>query len=116
MDEQTAMRVATGFGAGMGRMADTCGAVTGAFMALGLMHGMRRAGESQAKEAAYERVREFSRRFRQRHSTLACRDLLGVDVGTEEGLKAARERKLFSTLCSGFIRDAVEILEEMAGA
>ena len=116
MEEETAMRVATGFGAGMGRMAATCGAVTGAFMVLGLFHGMRRAGEPAAKETTYERVLEFSRRFRQKHSTLTCRDLLGVDVGTEEGMKAAREGKLFATLCSGFIRDAVEILESMTGS
>jgi C_GCAxxG_C_C family probable redox protein len=116
MGEETAMRLATGFGAGMGRMAGTCGAVTGAFMVLGLFRGMRRAGEAEAKETTYALVREFSRRFRQKHSTLACRDLLGVDVGTEEGMKAARERKLFATLCNDFIRDAVEILEGIVGS
>jgi C_GCAxxG_C_C family probable redox protein len=113
LDGETAMRVATGFGSGMGRLAGTCGAATGAFMALGLARGMRQPEETQAKEAAYTLVREFARRFTEMHDALACRDLLGVDIGTPEGLRLAKERNLFATQCAGYIRDAVGIVEEM---
>ena len=113
LDRESAMRVATGFGGGMGRLAGTCGAVTGAFMALGLARGMRRPEEAEAKEAAYGLVREFARRFTERNGALACRDLLGEDIGTPQGLRAAREKNLFSTRCSGYIRDAAGILEDM---
>jgi C_GCAxxG_C_C family probable redox protein len=113
VDEQTMMRAATGFGGGMGRLASTCGAVTGAFMALGLAHGMRTPGEAEAKERTYADVREFAKRFAAKNGNLACRDLLGVDIGTPEGLARAREEKLVATRCPGFILDAVAILEEM---
>jgi C_GCAxxG_C_C family probable redox protein len=112
-DPETAMRAATGFGGGMGRLAATCGAVTGAFMTLGLARGMRQPGESAAKEATYALVREFARRFAGKHGTLSCRELLEVDIGTADGLKQARETNLFATRCTGYIRDAVEILEDM---
>ena len=110
MNRETAMRVATGFGGGMGRSGNTCGAVTGAFMVLGLARGMRLAEDAAAKESTYALVREFSRQFAQKHETLACRELLGVDIGTADGLQAARERGLFTSRCNDLIRDAVVIL------
>lgn len=113
VDEVTAMRVATGFGGGMGRLAGTCGAVTGAFMVLGLARGMSRPEQPQEKEKVYALVREFASRFTRAHGALACRDLLGVDIGTPDGLARAREANLFSTRCTGYIRGAVEILEGM---
>jgi len=112
LDRESAMRVATGFGGGMGRLAGTCGAVTGAFMSLGLARGMRQPEEAQAKEAVYALVREFARRFAGMHGSLACRDLLGEDIGTPEGMRRAKEGNLFATLCTGYIRDAVRIVEE----
>jgi C_GCAxxG_C_C family probable redox protein len=116
VDGQAAMRAATGFGGGMGRLASTCGAVTGAFMVLGLAHGMRTPGEAEAKERTYAEVREFAKRFAAKNGNLACRDLLGVDIGTPEGLARARDEKLIATRCPGFILGAVAILEEMLGA
>ena len=113
LDTETAMRVATGFGGGMGRLGNTCGAVTGAFMVLGLSRGMRRAEDAAAKESTYALVREFGEQFREKHSALDCRELLGVDIGTAEGRQAAKERGLFTTLCHGLIRDAVILLEKM---
>ena len=113
MDAETALRVATGFGGGMGRSGGTCGALTGAFMVIGLARGMRRAEDAEAKDAAYTLVREASRRFQEKNGAVACRDLLGIDLGTAEGLAAARARNLFATRCNGYIKDAVSILESL---
>jgi C_GCAxxG_C_C family probable redox protein len=113
LDEETAARIATGFGGGMGRLGATCGAATGAFMVLGMARGMRRAEDQAEKEAVYALVRDFAGKFAARHGTLLCRDLLGVDLGTEEGRASARERGLFDTRCTAYISDAVDILEQM---
>jgi hypothetical protein len=51
--------------------------------------------------------------FRERNGTLLCRELLGVDVGTPEGMREVRERDLFRTVCPKFVRDASEILEQI---
>ena len=80
----------------MGRMAGTCGAVTGAFMALGLRFGGT-TPDREAKERVYEKVREFADRFKARNGSLLCRDLLTCDVSTAEGYEAAKERGLFAT-------------------
>jgi len=76
-----ALRVAAGFGSGM-RMGDTCGAVTGAFMVLGLASCGESCGTARERQPACDAVVSFAAEFRRRHGTLACRDLLGVDVST----------------------------------
>jgi C_GCAxxG_C_C family probable redox protein len=113
VDRETALKIAAGFGGGMGRMAGTCGAVSGAFMVIGLKYGAVDGEDKPAKEKTYERVREFARRFTERNGSLLCKVLLDCDISTPEGYKRAKEQNLFSTRCSQFVRDAVEILEEM---
>ncbi len=112
LDETTAMKIAAGFGGGMGRMAETCGAVTGALMVLGLKYGGT-IPDRQVKEAVYQRVREFAAQFKARHGALACRDLLGCDIGTAEGREIAKQQGLLTTRCPQFVRGAAEILEEL---
>ena len=112
LDQETALRLAAGFGGGMGRMGETCGAVTAAFMVLGLQSEGLSAESPKAREKTYERVREFARRFEARNGSIVCRDLLGCDISTAEGFKLAREKKLISTICPKMVQDAAEILEE----
>ena len=105
-------RIAAGFGGGMGRMASICGAVTGAFLVLGLKHGVA-TPDREAKEAIYSRIREFADRFQAREGSLVCRELLGFDISDPDGLRRARESGLFTSVCPKLIQDACEILEEI---
>jgi C_GCAxxG_C_C family probable redox protein len=113
LDRKVARKLAAGFGAGMGRMAGVCGAVTGAFMVLGLKSGPTVAEDKEAKERAYQLVQEFSRRFTARNGSTICKNLLSCDISTVDGLASARERRLFATTCPKMVRDAAEILEEV---
>lgn len=109
-----AFKVAAGFGGGMGRQAETCGAVTGAIMVLGLRHGATEPADRATKERTYAQVRELIARFRARHGSVICRELLGIDISTEAGWQQAREQQLLATRCPEFVRTGVEILEELA--
>ena len=77
----------------MGRPGDACGAVTGAWMVLGLKYGAIVA-DPAAKERTYAQTREFIARFEVRQGATACADLLGVNIGTPEGQAAARSEPL----------------------
>jgi C_GCAxxG_C_C family probable redox protein len=112
LDEEAALKIAAGFGGGMGRMAETCGAITGAMMVLGLRHGGT-TPDREAKERVYAKIRQFADRFKARNGSLLCRDLLSCDISTPAGHEAAREKGLFTTACPTYVRDAAEILEEM---
>ena len=95
----------------MARTGETCGAVTGALMVIGLHHAKTRIGDDDARELAYALAQDFMEAFLNRNRSLLCRDLLGVDVATPEGMAAVRERDLFRTVCPKFVGDAGEILE-----
>ena len=113
MDRQLALKVSCAFGGGMARMGETCGAVTGAFMVIGLKHGKVRTDDDDARTKTYALVREFVDRFRAKHSTIVCRDLLGCDIGTTEGKQEYDEKGYGETRCVKFVEDAVTILEEI---
>ena len=114
--EEEAMRISTGFGAGMGRQQEVCGAVTGAFMVIGSRHGMADAGDTLAKETTYAQVREFSERFRRLQGSILCRELLRCDINTEEGKKDYTERKLSATVCLPCVQNACRLLEDISFA
>ena len=113
VERDTALKIAGGFGGGMGRMAGTCGAVTGAFMVIGLIHSMTKQGDLPQKELSYEYIRKFAETFRKRNGSLVCRELMGVDVSTPEGFAEAKEKNIARTVCPKYVRDAAEILEEL---
>jgi C_GCAxxG_C_C family probable redox protein len=113
LPEDLALKIAGGFGGGMGRMAGTCGAVTGAIMVIGLKFAGTTQGDVQGKENAYAAVREFVHRFKGRNVTMLCRELLDCDISTPEGMKRAQEEKLIKQHCPKFIRDAAEILDQL---
>jgi C_GCAxxG_C_C family probable redox protein len=113
LDGKLALKVAAGFGGGMGRMAETCGAVTGAYMVIGLKYGVTSVRDKAAKERAYEVVRDFNARFRARNPSLVCKELLRCDISTAEGLEVAKQKGVFTTVCPKLVRDAAEILEEL---
>ena len=112
LDCEKAFKVATGFGGGM-RMGSTCGAVSGAFMVLGLKYGNTTAEDKEGKANTYKKVEEYTKRFKARNDSVMCRELLGCDLSTPEGMKEAQDKGLFSSICPRMVREAVEILEEM---
>ena len=112
LDCEQAFKVATGFGGGM-RMGETCGAVTGAFMVLGLKYGNTTAEDKGLKAKTYERIVEYANRFKARNGSVVCKELLGCDISRPGGMKKAQEDGLFDSVCPKMVHDAAEILEEM---
>jgi len=112
-DRELALRMATGFGGGMGHTSNTCGALTGAVMALGLAFGMKNAGDQAAKDRTYALVGEAVRRFRERAGAITCTDLLGFDLSIPEQLQTVRDRGLIKEKCPGYVKAAAEIVEQL---
>jgi len=110
---EIALKIAGAFGGGMGHMGETCGAVTGAFMVIGLRYGRTIAGDRQSQDKTDSLVNEFVNRFKSRNTSIVCKELLGCDLSTPEGTNMAKEKNLFATICPGFVRDAAEIIEQI---
>ncbi len=108
-----ALKLAESFGAGMGCMGETCGAVTGAYMVIGLKYGRTRAEDVDAKEKTRALVREFNKRFKEKHKTAGGNQLLGQDITTTDSKKKIEDEGLFDTRCPLLVKDAAEILEAL---
>lgn len=113
LDRKLALKIGCSFGAGMGYLGEACGAVTGAFLVLGLIFGQNEEGDKHSKVFTYSLVKDFAGRFQKLNGTINCSELLGYDLSDETQLNAARQTDIFTTKCPKCIRDAVGILEEM---
>jgi C_GCAxxG_C_C family probable redox protein len=112
LDHAAAVKIPASFGGGM-KQALTCGAVTGALMALGMKYAVIDTTDMKEKVRITEITRKFANRFITRHGTLCCKDLLGIDISIKEGHDQAAAKGLFKSECPQFIASAIAILEEM---
>ena len=110
IDEKTALKISSGFGGGM-TCAETCGAVTGSYMVIGMKHGHSTSNPDEKANSKLQ-IQKFNKMFIEEHGSLICKNLLGCDISTTEGLASADEKNLFKTKCTGFIKSACNILEK----
>jgi C_GCAxxG_C_C family probable redox protein len=106
-------RIASGLGGGVGRQGEVCGALTGGVLAVGLVHGRDRTEETEAKNAVHAKAGQFVRRFAEVNGALRCRDLIGLDVSSEEGVQEYYARNLLEERCLGIVGNAVRAVLEL---
>ncbi|MBN2403542.1 MAG: C_GCAxxG_C_C family protein [Spirochaetes bacterium] len=114
IEKDLALKLACGFGAGIGRKQEVCGAVTGSAMVLGKKYGRGEREEISATENTYTIVREFIHKFEKKNGSIICGRLLnGCELLSQEGKKYFQENDLITRICIPCVKSAVEILEEM---
>ena len=113
LDRETALKLSQAFGGGMAHLGEACGALTGAFLAISLKHGRVRAEDLAARDRTYARMQEFAARFKARFGSFHCPELLGVDIGTQEGMRQARDNDLFRARCDEFVGAAAGWVDEL---
>lgn len=110
--DETALKIACGLGAGMGRKEEVCGAVTGGILVLGMRHGRGSRDERSAMELTYAKTRELMDLFAGRHGSCICRQLLNnCDLSTEAGQKQFKDNDMLNKVCKACVQSVVEILE-----
>jgi len=115
LDERLALRLATGFGSGMGRMCEVCGALTGAFMVIGMKYGKENSDGTRygtETETTYRLVADLAGKFQEKNGSIYCRELIGHNLMDPAERAKVVELGLFKATCRKCILDAVELLEE----
>jgi C_GCAxxG_C_C family probable redox protein len=107
LDKELALKIGNGFGGGIARKQEICGAVSGAIMLIGLKYGKIHVDDNVSHEKTYAMVEDFCSKFTERNKSINCYEILGCDMST------AKERGLFSTICLKCVRDAAEIVEDL---
>lgn len=112
MDTQTACKLAAGFGGGMSR-GQTCGAVVGAIIALGMKYGHFQPDTPQVKYVMTKKALEFQQKFMEVYPSTTCRELLGHDIGDPQGMQAILDKGLLFTFCPGVVVDTAHLLNAL---
>ena len=114
MAEDESLRIACAFGGGIGRQQHTCGAVTGAAMALGLKFGKGKNDGDEKKLQTYYKTVELFDEFTKLNGSTNCRILLNnLDMRNENDLSLINEQNLFHTNCRKYVADAVKLTERI---
>jgi C_GCAxxG_C_C family probable redox protein len=113
LDRNLGLKVAMGFGGGMARTGKTCGAVTGAYMVLGLSQRINENNARESIDRTYKLIREFNDKFKTMHGSLECKELIKYNLAIPQEHATAREKGVFVTTCPDLVRDAATILERL---
>lgn len=109
----TALRIATGFGAGMGRTQNVCGAVTGGILVISHLYGRGEGEDKSRQDLAYQKIQELISAFEAETGAIKCLDLVdGCVLLTEEGKKRFYDEGIINK-CYSYVDKVVEILERI---
>lgn len=113
LDVKTAVRIASPFGGGMGRLREVCGSFSGIVFVLGYFYGYDDPKAFDEKKELYDRVQELARRFKREQGSIVCRELLGLDEKHSAATPEKRTAQYYQKRpCSELTAFAADILAE----
>ncbi|MBR1776432.1 C_GCAxxG_C_C family protein [bacterium] len=109
---EESMKLASSFGGGMGRLREVCGAVSAMFMIAGILKGYSVAGDELGKTRHYQLIQHLASKFKDKHETIICRELLSLQSVEDSPIPSARTEQYYKERpCENFICTAAEIIE-----
>jgi C_GCAxxG_C_C family probable redox protein len=112
MDSTLGLQLSAALGGGL-RIGETCGALLGALMVVGLKYGVTDPLNMEGKARCDEEERKVSTGFLELNGSILCRNLLGIDTSIGDNRNKAKEMGLFNSICPGVIERTIELLEEL---
>ena len=112
LSKEEALKVSSAFGGGMG-LGESCGAVIGAMLVLGMKYGNTGENQQEKKDVLNAKRAEFLEKFKAAHSHCSCRELLGYDFSKPEDVPKIFESGILFEVCPCLVQSALKILDEM---
>ena len=114
LDRETALKLASPMGGGVGRMREICGVVSAMVLLAGLKEGNTDPENEEGKERIYLLTRQMADRFKEKNGTIICRELLGIEGREESAKPSARTKEYYASRpCSRLVAYASGIIEEV---
>jgi len=101
---------ASGFGGGIGGRGFTCGAVSGAIMAMGIHFNRQNTQETELYANIRGKSLALQEDFSKEIGSLNCRELISYDLTTMEGRNKLHEDKEAMIKCKHFLATASKLL------
>ena len=112
LDFETALKLSSSFGGGMGRLREVCGAVTSMFAIAGMLRGYTTPNDYEAKAEHYKLIQDLAHDFKTEFGTIICRELLSLPPGEDSPMPSERTDSYYKQRpCEFFIKKAAEIVE-----
>lgn len=113
LDKETALKLSSSFGGGMGRLREVCGAVSSMFAIAGLKEGYISPTDDEAKATHYKLIQDLAEIFKTKYGTIICRELLKLPEGADSPIPSKRTDEYYQVRpCEAFVRYASEIIEK----
>jgi len=113
LDSTISRKIASAFGGGMSHCNETCGAVSGALMLIGLKYGQSEEGDSDSRINTYKIAKNYIQKFKEEFGSVKCTELIKYNLSIENELLKARESGVFKTICPLLVKRSVELIEEI---
>jgi len=91
LDKETALKLSSSFGAGMGGLREVCGAVSAMFKVIGLKHGYSDPKNYEHKKKLYALIQEAAKKFKEENGSIVCAELLGLKENCQTPEKRTKE-------------------------
>ena len=112
-DKETALKISSSFGGGMGRLREVCGAVSAMFAIIGLESGYTSPNNHKTKTEHYKHIQALAEKFKAEHGSIVCRELLGTLAKTNSYVPEKRTEEYYKVRpCVKFVKTACEILDK----
>lgn len=113
IDFETLMKLSSSFGGGLGGLRECCGAVSGMAVVLGFLKGYSSPDAYEEKANFYATIQSLADKFKEKHQTIICRDLLAMLAKTPSGVPEKRTEEYYKARpCVGYVITATDILDE----
>ena len=113
LTKEAALKIASGFGAGMSYHGETCGAVVGAHMVIGMLNSSENPFDVESKEKTKTLIKAYREKFNTKNGSCICKHLLGANPGVQAELIYLKENNIFNEKCPGYVEDSVKLLEDL---
>lgn len=112
LSPELAAQLCSGFGGGMGRLREVCGAVSGMVFVASAVRGYSAPKDNASKAELYALVQKLAGEFEKQNGSIICRELLGLSVKKESPVPSERTEEYYKKRpCPELVKIAAEILE-----
>ena len=113
MELETALKISSSFGAGMGRLREVCGAVSGMFLVAGMLYGYSDPKDHTGKTEHYKRIQYLAKEFEEKNHSIICRELLNLGKEKDGPVPDIRTEEYYQKRpCVALVGIAADIMEK----
>ena len=114
VSKEAMVKMASGFGGGIGRLREVCGAVSGMVLVANMLYGYESPTDNESKMAWYKEIQSIVLEFKARNGSYVCHELLNLPENDDKSpVPEKRTAEYYRKRpCKEIVGEAADILEK----